>query len=441
MIFRRIPIYKSSKPYILILGGYGYGNLGDEAQLSATLKDFSLQFPCYDKIVLSPNSEYTAKEHACLSVPAPRVSFFDHDTDDYYWLKDNKAKRRFLLRMLLIYLSVFFDRHKIPLCFVGSKRIKLLSLIKGASLIYFSGGGYLTGKTLSRLWDGCLFIIISKIYGKPVVLSGQTIGLFRNRFDRWLSRKAFSQADLITLRDTHHSLNALKDINVYNEKISVAFDDALFCDKASNDKDVISFLRGAGISDDLIKQPYVMFQSHYWGVNNNVAREKLQDNIRELLAFITRKTGFPVLLFAMHESDLEPLNDLLSGKSDQKIFSLGYCRDFKILKAIIIKCKICVAMKHHPLIFALSEKKPVLSLAYDSYYEHKNIGALSLFGLECFNVNITDGFDIKKIKDTFIKALSEQVLIEDTINNKLREFAVKREEFLKAVADILAKRS
>lgn len=439
MILNRVLNYNSPRPYFLILGGYGYGNLGDEAQLSATLKDLSRQFPDYDMLVLSPNLAYTSEEHGCLVENAPRVSFFDHDTESYYWLNDNKAKRKFLLRMLSVYLTAFLDRYKIPLCFVGNKRIKLLSLIKGASLVYFSGGGYLTGKTLSRLWDGCLFIGISKIYGKSVVLSGQTIGLFRNRLDRWLAKNAFSQADLITLRDSKQSLDALRNIKVDNERISVAFDDALFSDKYSDNKEPDRLLSNAGMPDESIKRGYVMLQFHYWGMGDQKTRKMLLDGLREFIALITRETDFSVLLFAMHESDLEPINELLASANRERLYSLGYCRNFRMLKAIIAKCKICVAMKHHPLIFALSEKKPVLSLAYDPYYEHKNAGALGLFGIERFNITITNGFDIETLKDVFSKAVREQDLIESIISRKLCEFVSQREKFLRKVADILTK--
>lgn len=63
--------------YILILGGYGYGNTGDEAQLNESIKLMNNNFKDYKIIVLTPNPEYTEKVHNCNVDLAPRESFFN----------------------------------------------------------------------------------------------------------------------------------------------------------------------------------------------------------------------------------------------------------------------------------------------------------------------------------------------------------------------------
>lgn len=75
--------------YILILGGYGYGNTGDEAQLNETLNLMNNNFKDYNLIVLTPNPKYTKITHNCNTDLAPREAFFDSNSPDtIYWIRN-----------------------------------------------------------------------------------------------------------------------------------------------------------------------------------------------------------------------------------------------------------------------------------------------------------------------------------------------------------------
>ena len=82
--------------YILILGGYGYGNTGDEAQLNESIKLMNNNFKDYKYkiIVLTPNPEYTEKVHNCNVDLAPREAFFNSKSPDtIYWIKNKKEEK------------------------------------------------------------------------------------------------------------------------------------------------------------------------------------------------------------------------------------------------------------------------------------------------------------------------------------------------------------
>ena len=67
---------------ILILGGYGGNNVGDDAQLAGTIEDLNKTIPEATKVVLTPDLAQTAQRHETSIVGyAPRVSFFDYDED------------------------------------------------------------------------------------------------------------------------------------------------------------------------------------------------------------------------------------------------------------------------------------------------------------------------------------------------------------------------
>ena len=420
--------------YILILGGYGYGNTGDEAQLNESIKLMNNNFKDYDIIVLTPNIEYTKKSHNIENADlAPREAFFNSKSPDtIYWIKNKKEEKLMIKRMKKIYTLALLKKY-FRVKIKDEKIERLISLIKDADLVYYSGGGYLTGMTLSRLFDGCLFISICKLFKIPVVLSGQTIGLFRNNFDRRISKRAFNYAKIITLRDPEESPKALDSIGIKNYQ--VMFDDALFCDKWENSNDINDLLKYAGIKE----KDFICFQMHFWGVKTQEDKIKLLDNLKYCIKIIKNTfKNIPILLFPMVESDYREemeFLDFLNG--EENIFLLKYDYDFRKIRAIISKSLFCITMKHHPIIFAIGEKKPVISLAYSKYYIHKNEGALKIFGLEKYNINIEDK-DFENIFAQRLNSINKNYnLITKELDDTFKIQVKKKEDFVEKVKRLL----
>ena len=420
--------------YILILGGYGYGNTGDEAQLNESIKLMNNNFKDYDIIVLTPNIEYTKKSHNIENADlAPREAFFNSKSPDtIYWIKNKKEEKLMIKRMKKIYTLALLKKY-FRVKIKDEKIERLISLIKDADLVYYCGGGYLTGMTLSRLFDGCLFISICKLFKIPVVLSGQTIGLFRNNFDRRISKRAFNYAKIITLRDPEESPKALDSIGIKNYQ--VMFDDALFCDKWENSNDINDLLKYAGIKE----KDFICFQMHFWGVKTQEDKIKLLDNLKYCIKIIKNTfKNIPILLFPMVESDYREemeFLDFLNG--EENIFLLKYDYDFRKIRAIISKSLFCITMKHHPIIFAIGEKKPVISLAYSKYYIHKNEGALKIFGLEKYNINIEDK-DFENIFAQRLNSINKNYnLITKELDDTFKIQVKKKEDFVEKVKRLL----
>ena len=420
--------------YILILGGYGYGNTGDEAQLNESIKLMNNNFKDYKIIVLTPNIEYTKKAHNIENADlAPREAFFNSKSPDtIYWIKNKKEEKLMIKRMKKIYTLALLKKY-FRVKIKDEKIERLISLIKDADLVYYSGGGYLTGMTLSRLFDGCLFISICKLFKVPVVLSGQTIGLFRNNFDKRISKRAFNYAKIITLRDPEESPKALDSIGIKNYQ--VMFDDALFCDKWENSNDINDLLKYAGIKE----KDFICFQMHFWGVKTQEDKIKLLDNLKYCIKIIKNTfKNIPILLFPMVESDYREemeFLDFLNG--EENIFLLKYDYDFKKIRAIISKSLFCITMKHHPIIFAIGEKKPVISLAYSKYYIHKNEGALKIFGLEKYNINIEDN-DFENIFAQRLNSINKNYnLITKELDDIFKIQVKKKEDFVEKVKRLL----
>jgi polysaccharide pyruvyl transferase WcaK-like protein len=213
--------------YVLLLGGYGYGNVGDEAQLSQNIKLWREYVPDFEIIVLSPYPEYTAKTHQCKSDYASREVFFDQDKKSYFWRENLKFKLIYFYTYFKLTINCYLKRIFSFYFFLTKEESHFLNTLINAQYVHFCGGGYLTGKTKSRLWDGLMIMHLCRILKITYFLTGQTIGLFEGKVENFLCKRGFFGAKKISLRDPVKSKNELLNLGVMCELIGLG-DDAIF---------------------------------------------------------------------------------------------------------------------------------------------------------------------------------------------------------------------
>jgi polysaccharide pyruvyl transferase CsaB len=165
---------------IVISGNFGAGNLGDEMILEgmlAMLKDVS---PEAEITVLSANPKETADRYdlnSCRKVPSGFRSIFTK-----------------------------FGR------FYSTTR----KSIKNCDFFILGGGGLFTHLTLRANIIWAIQALAAQLYGKPVVMYGQSIGNIRSRFLRKLIARLFNKSLFIALRD-QHSIDRLEKMGVTKE--------------------------------------------------------------------------------------------------------------------------------------------------------------------------------------------------------------------------------
>jgi polysaccharide pyruvyl transferase WcaK-like protein len=190
---------------IAVIGGFGYGNTGDEAQINETVDLLKKRYPDFQIVVLSPNPNYTFDLHNCFVQTASRVALFNqgypHDCFSKFSLK---RKITFLLNAILALINTYLIRADLPTILINARKSQFLQTIFESKLLYVSGGGFLTGSTLSRLWDGAVLCKIASIFKTPVVMSGQTIGIWENNFNKFIAKWGFKDVELITVRDEEY---------------------------------------------------------------------------------------------------------------------------------------------------------------------------------------------------------------------------------------------
>lgn len=411
---------KNKKEYgklncILINGGYGYGNVGDEAQLSSNIERWKKKDPQSKITVLSPHPQYTSEYHKISSKIAPRVIWFNSNKRAYYWFNNPYFYFRFFLIAFRHCISANLIKLGFPISFTSKEETNLLLDIKHASILHISGGGFLTGMTRSRLWENMLLLRIAHILKTPSILTGQTIGVFKSLSDKIIAYWGLSTAQSIKLRDKNASENDLKSIRLFGSHIASYYDDALFC-KTADKETVYETLKKSEI--DPLK-PYFIVNYHFWGMTDKVKKDS-QEKMSNLIELIGKKEKLQVLFLPMTPSDIAPLNDLKT-KVNFEVKILSYEFDFKIARGVISHSECVFAMKHHPIIFAYGESIPVLSVCLDDYYYRKNKGAMSLVGQEkyCMDQNEFFSDQSKKITEEFI---SKRYELKNLIDKKIKEY-------------------
>ena len=418
---------KKSKTYkILVANGAGYGNTGDEAQIDYSLAYLTKKYPLYQIVGLTPNVSYSKSIHPEFFWEyASRVLLSDQKRKGgCFTFKSSWTKIRFLFRSMIILLNAYLIKHDFPTIFINSDKSKFLFELANAELLVFSGGGYLTGATLSRLWDGVILCKLCEIFGIPVVMSGQTIGVWRNKFNQRLAKWGFKKVKVITTRDEEYSINDLKQIGICGEHIFPTCDDALFCKKY--DKRCID------------TENYITVNFHYWKMDEKTKGEII-DKLHAIISFICDTTSFNLIFIPMHASDKDSFDDYIKKYPNNRFTCFSYDYDFKKVRRVIADSCACITMKHHPIIFAMGENIPVISMAYSDYYIHKNQGALAQYHMDKYSVNLEHNDCIEKFKILFEDMGNSLESIKATIAQRKEVLKTRQDKFYSLVDNILQK--
>ena len=423
-VVRKKPLLRDCQKKILVAGGYGYGNAGDEAQCAETLRLLRERYPEFQIENLSPDPDYSHCVHPGFHhVLASRVAVFNQGrSHDWYRLSGCGRKLGFLVVSLLLYLNASRVRKGRVTFLLNARRSAFLQRIAEASLFYYCGGGYLTGATKSRLWEAILTCAIGRKLGVPVVMSGQTIGLWNGFLERRFAHWGFRDVAVIGLRDNVASAKDLAAIGIDSSRIIPTHDDALFCEKAEERQ--------------VSHERYLTINFHFWGMKERVRKEMLAKLNRALSLFRSQFGVEKVVFVPMHVSDLKSYYAYQGCYSDPDLEVFECNSDFRRIRRAIADSTALLTMKHHPIIFAIGEDVPVVSLAYSSYYVHKNRGALQQYGVETLLVDLADATWEKTLGDVLMRASDRAWYVHEVTQGRVAA-AARKEKFMQRVDDIV----
>lgn len=357
-------------PKILMAAGHGYGNVGDEAQCNACIARWRSVAPDCKITLFTPNPNYTEALHNEAVEWAPRVAWFRANTNGCYFGNPIYFTLCFYWLRMRIELSHILDKLGIPLSFLRTDEQRILLSVARHDIVHISGGGFLTGKTKSRLWENCLLMRCCQLLKKPYILTGHNIGVFQSNADRKIAHMGLKGAHYIGLRDQGVSESELCEIGIKGAHVESTCDDALTCDRIPKD-DVYQLLQKTGLDTS---KTWVAVNFHHHQLPT-AELDKITKRFAQLCDHISEQFDLQVVVIAMTPSDVGP-EALMIEQMHGSVFHLPYSPDFKVVRGVIAESAWVFTMKHHPIVFAQGECVPVIAIALDDYYYHKNLGAL-----------------------------------------------------------------
>lgn len=381
---------------VLIAGGYGYANIGDEAQLAANLQYWKKIVPGCRLTVLTPDLVYTEAIHGPIRTElAPRSSLFGKGDMQYYG-SEKVFKKRFFLVAALCLFNTWLIRAGLPTFGLSIRQARMLDELNNSDVLFLSGGGYLTGMTLTRLWDNMLLLRLAYALGVPTVLSGQTIGIFQDNISRELAKWGLKYVELIYLRDHAGSPQDLTAIGFPADRINCTFDDALFFEPASA-SEVMLCLEQHGMAP---KDPYIAVNCHYWGQSSELANTLVVE-LAKVLDLVIETHQLHVVFVPMCHSDEEAMCGVMENMQ-QSSFLPPHRYEPAVAVGLIQNAALCLTLKHHPIVFAMAASVPVVSVVFDDYYWHKNLGAMKIFNQEAY---LIDGRECESLSASIVERI------------------------------------
>lgn len=375
----------TGSPKILIAAGHGYGNVGDEAQLAACILRWKSVAATPRLVLLSPNPAFTSALHKENCAWAPRVTWFLANTKPTYFTKKSIEFRTFFFFVSIrLIFTAYMIRLGLPLLICVPREVDTINQILASDIVHISGGGYLTGLTESRLWENALLMRICKILRVPYMLTGHNIGVFKDNLDRLVAKMGLSNAFYIGLRDKGLSEKELMRIGITGPHIHSTCDDALICETFGH-QETLDIVASSGADPSV---PWVAINFHYWGMNE-MTRESAIERFSQLCDYISSRHGLTCLFIAMVSSDQEACLEIGKRMTHQSHL-VPYSPDYRVTRSVIKHASFCFTLKHHPIVFAIGENTPVVSVSLDSYYELKNKGALANIDNERFALGLNE---------------------------------------------------
>jgi polysaccharide pyruvyl transferase WcaK-like protein len=419
------------KHKIMLVGGYSYQDTGDESQLTASLESLKLLLPDAAFLVLSDNPEHTREYHKVTSAFSIRQCFVGslvpRRQPEKSMVVKNVANSGFFnvflrvasgiktiaVSLLLIFNATLIKRNKKTFFLDKNQRV-FLNNLKTSDLLFGVGGGNLTSVWHSEFYLKCLTFILCRIFGLPVVLSGQTIGPINGKIDSCIAKYALNGVNVITLRE-NASVPTLKRIGVNRPVIRVTADDSVQLMPAP-----ISVL------NKIISNEYLMTRRPIIGMNIFGLPLQCSEtnflNAKKLLAYISdylvERYNATIVFVPMQYGDIDDRiaesETIALMKRRENAFLLSGVHTDSEIKGLVGQMDFVIGFRYHFITFAVTSGVPAIGIYSNPYYSKKICGVLALMGLE------DNAFDLKKINYAdFIVSIDKCLASEKSVRDSL----------------------
>lgn len=259
-----------------------------------------------------------------------------------------------------------------------------LELLRKQDLVHISGGGNLNSYFPKQLYTSALIVLLAKVLGKPVLITGQTIGPLAEPTDRSVANRALDAANVITVRDRRVSIALLKELDVCRPQMHVALDDAFFLEGSP-----ASTLEPFWLPSSPGRTPLRVGVS----VHSRDVGARLQGILASSLNDLARRVPIEVYFIphiivtddTKHDVPfMRGISARLDAEVPQRVIS---CQDLtenrepakeRLVKALTGAMDIVIATRYHALVFAIGSGVPALALNEKEYNRAKSLGLLQM---------------------------------------------------------------
>lgn len=295
----------------IVSGYYGSGNLGDDAILTALIKDLGLYKENIRLLVISRNAMATKKAFLVDSIE--RLS-----------------------------LIKFIRALKNSKLFINGGGSLIQDIKSTRSLIYYLG----------TIW------LAKKMHTK-VMLYANGIGPVIRGGNRKLTRHVLNKVDYITLRE-NASTSELEAMNITKPKYQVTSDPAMALELPT-DIDVETIFRNEGYT---YEGPYACFSIRRWGMHKNY-----KEVIAKTADYITQNYNLKCVFVPMHHPADAIVAEEVASLMNEKAYVFKNKYTVAQMVAITMKMDMLVGMRLHALIFAAIAGVPFVGLEYENKIE------------------------------------------------------------------------
>jgi len=406
-------------PKIVLIGGFGWHDIGDEAQLTTPLIYLKKFIPDVHFLVLSDNPEYSAEYHKVETDYSISYYLFP-ETQNIF----QKAIRRFGLDVFLKGVILLFNARRLrkdkKAIFLNESGQRFLNNLKTGDLLFNVGGGNLNSIwRFGGLYAKGLTYLACSLLKKPVILSGQTIGPLTTWLDRKFARYVLNKVDVITLRDTS-SKSVLRNLGVTKPIIKETADDAVLLPCATHEEIKAAFLNEKIDEHHPLIGINMVGLGYFSPAKLNKAKQILAQVADHLIFELDARIVFAPMEYFKGADDrvaMSEVLELMEHKEKARIIMNEY--DDKTLKGIIGQMDLVIGLRYHFIVFATTMQVPSIGIYLDQYYAMKIKGILELMGQEKY------ACDIDKISSGEITELAKELLRNKDENKKKLEERTK----------------
>jgi polysaccharide pyruvyl transferase WcaK-like protein len=388
---------------VVIIGGFGWQDIGDEAMPQAVISNLRRVIRNLDIVMLSPNPEYTTKYHRERSI-ADVNSYFVYEGWFVERLKNTRLRffakvlRKFYsreisfpLRWLYFLLAAKCLSYRVRLP-IGRRAKMILKELGSSNLLFNNGGGNINSVLSGELYKQTATIIAASFLGVPVILSGQTIGPIYTKLHALVVKNALNRASVITLRDKDMSRRRLLEIGVNRPSLIDTCDDAIGLPAIEPSK-VKNLIRENGGDEWLKNEAELTCVINMNGYLKAMGKTSLAEFGNEVVLLIKTadrlvKNANAKILFVPTDygkgSDDRPLLNQIRSGMHFKDRALVINKEYDAIqyKSLIGFANIAIGVRYHFVVFATSMGVPCIALANGVYQKTKLKGVMDLYDMQ-----------------------------------------------------------